>query len=65
MTGLTNSNSAGTVFSVAGGGTLTTLHVFDGTDGFIVYAGLVEATNGAFTAQRCRAGPMDMAPSTR
>jgi uncharacterized repeat protein (TIGR03803 family) len=51
-----NSNSAGTVFSVAGGGTLTTLHVFDGTDGSIVYAGLVEATNGNFYGTTVQGG---------
>jgi uncharacterized repeat protein (TIGR03803 family) len=38
----------GTVFSITSGGTLTTLHSFDGTDGGKPIAGLVQATNGNF-----------------
>ena len=38
----------GTVFKITPGGTLTTLHSFDGTDGQNPYAGLVQATNGNF-----------------
>jgi uncharacterized repeat protein (TIGR03803 family) len=38
----------GTVFKITSGGALTTLHSFDGTDGFNPYAGLVQATNGNF-----------------
>ena len=38
----------GTVFKITPGGTLTTLHSFDGTDGEYLYAGLVQATNGNF-----------------
>ena len=38
----------GTVFSITTGGTLTTLHSFDGTDGLYPYAGLVQGTNGKF-----------------
>jgi uncharacterized repeat protein (TIGR03803 family) len=39
---------SGTVFEMNRGGTLTTLHFFDGTDGAIPYAGLIQATNGNF-----------------
>jgi uncharacterized repeat protein (TIGR03803 family) len=39
-------NKDGTVFSVTSGGTLTTLHSFDGTDGENEDGGLVQATNG-------------------
>ncbi len=38
----------GTVFSITTGGTLTTLHSFDGTDGNQPWAGLVQDTNGTF-----------------
>jgi uncharacterized repeat protein (TIGR03803 family) len=38
----------GTVFSITSGGTLTTLHTFDSTDGDDAYGGLVQATNGTF-----------------
>jgi uncharacterized repeat protein (TIGR03803 family) len=38
----------GTVFKVAPSGTLTTLHSFDGTDGFEPYAGLIHGTDGNF-----------------
>jgi uncharacterized repeat protein (TIGR03803 family) len=38
----------GTVFQITPGGTLTTLHNFDGTDGANPYAGLVQATDGSF-----------------
>jgi uncharacterized repeat protein (TIGR03803 family) len=40
--------SCGTVFTMTPGGTLTTLHSFDGTDGGNPFAGLVQATNGNF-----------------
>jgi uncharacterized repeat protein (TIGR03803 family) len=36
----------GTVFEITSGGTLTTLHNFDGTDGTFPYGGLVERTCG-------------------
>ncbi len=36
----------GTVFKITPSGTLKTLHSFDGTDGSVPYAGLVQATNG-------------------
>ncbi len=38
----------GTIFQITPGGTLTTLHSFDGTDGEYPFAGLVQDTNGAF-----------------
>jgi uncharacterized repeat protein (TIGR03803 family) len=38
----------GTVFKITPGGTLTTLHIFDGTDGCVPNAGLVQATDGNF-----------------
>jgi uncharacterized repeat protein (TIGR03803 family) len=38
----------GTVFKITPGGTFTSLHSFDGTDGDYLYAGLVQATNGNF-----------------
>jgi len=36
----------GTVFKITSGGTLTTLHSFDGTDGSYPTAGLVQSTDG-------------------
>jgi len=41
-------NGEGTVFKITPGGTLTTLHSFDSTDGEYPYAGLVQATSGNF-----------------
>ena len=38
----------GTVFKVTPSGSLTTLHSFSGTDGYNVYAGLVEGADGNF-----------------
>ena len=38
----------GSVFKITSGGTLTTLHSFDVTDGEAPYGGLVQATNGTF-----------------
>jgi uncharacterized repeat protein (TIGR03803 family) len=38
----------GTVFKITSAGTLTTLYGFDGTDGAIPHAGLVQATDGNF-----------------
>jgi uncharacterized repeat protein (TIGR03803 family) len=39
-------NNLGTVFKITSGGTLTTLHSFDKTDGANPNGGLVQATNG-------------------
>ncbi len=41
-------NDYGTVFKITTGGTLTTLHSFDNTDGANPDAGLIQATNGDF-----------------
>ena len=38
----------GTIFEITSGGTLTTLHSFDNTDGFQPYSGLLQATSGSF-----------------
>jgi len=38
----------GTLFKITTGGVLTTLHSFDGTDGFLPFGALVQATNGKF-----------------
>ena len=38
----------GTVFAITPSGTLTTLHIFTGTDGANPYAGLIQATDGKF-----------------
>jgi uncharacterized repeat protein (TIGR03803 family) len=38
----------GTIFSITSGGTLTTVHSFDNTDGENPSGGLVQATNGTF-----------------
>jgi uncharacterized repeat protein (TIGR03803 family) len=40
--------TCGTVFEITPGGTLTTLHQFDGTDGNDPRAGLLQATDGNF-----------------
>jgi uncharacterized repeat protein (TIGR03803 family) len=40
--------SYGTIFSITSGGTLTTVHSFDNTDGENPSGGLVQATNGTF-----------------
>jgi uncharacterized repeat protein (TIGR03803 family) len=42
------SGGCGTVFRITSGGTLTTLHSFDMTDGFRPYGALIQATNGDF-----------------
>jgi uncharacterized repeat protein (TIGR03803 family) len=39
-------DGCGTIFKISPGGTLTTLHSFDGADGAYPLAGLVQATNG-------------------
>jgi uncharacterized repeat protein (TIGR03803 family) len=47
-TGGGGANGDGTVFEITPGGTLTTLHSFDGPDGETPYGGLVQGTNGNF-----------------
>jgi uncharacterized repeat protein (TIGR03803 family) len=46
----------GTVFSITSGGTLTTLHSFDGTDGANPYAPLIQASNGTFYSTTVEGG---------
>jgi uncharacterized repeat protein (TIGR03803 family) len=41
-------SGCGTIFKVTSGGTVTTLHSFDLTDGLAPIGGLVQATNGTF-----------------
>lgn len=41
-------NNYGTAFKMTPGGTLTTLHSFDGTDGMLPFSSLLQATNGDF-----------------
>jgi uncharacterized repeat protein (TIGR03803 family) len=43
-----SAEGCGTVFKISPGGTLTTLHSFDGADGFLINAGLVQGTDGNF-----------------
>jgi uncharacterized repeat protein (TIGR03803 family) len=46
----------GTVFRITSSGSLTTLHSFDGTDGFAPVAALVQATNSDFYGVASRGG---------
>jgi uncharacterized repeat protein (TIGR03803 family) len=46
----------GTVFKIIPSGMLTTLHSFDGTDGWEPIAGLVQATDGNFYGTTCSGG---------
>jgi uncharacterized repeat protein (TIGR03803 family) len=57
--GGTNGSCAGcgTVFKVTPGGTLFTLHDFDGTDGEFIFEGLVQGTNGSFFGPSNQGGP--------
>jgi uncharacterized repeat protein (TIGR03803 family) len=49
---------AGTVFKLTPQGTVTTLYQFNGTnDGFVVYAGLVQGTDGNFYGTTYEGGP--------
>jgi len=41
-------DGCGTILKISPGGTLTTLHTFEGADGADPYAGLVQGTNGEF-----------------
>jgi uncharacterized repeat protein (TIGR03803 family) len=49
-------NGCGTVFKITAGGTLTTLHTFEGADGAAPYAGLIRATDGNFYGTTKRGG---------
>ena len=46
--GGSHGDGSGTVFEITPAGALTTLHVFDYSDGYIVAAGLVQGTDGNF-----------------
>jgi len=46
----------GTVFRVTPSGTLTTLHSFDGTDGELLEAGLLQGTDGSFYGTTSKGG---------
>jgi uncharacterized repeat protein (TIGR03803 family) len=48
--------SCGTVFRITSSGSLTTLHSFDGSDGFAPVAGLIQATDGGFYGTTSRGG---------
>ena len=50
----------GTVFKITPSGSLTTLHSFNGTDGYNVYAGLVEGTDGNFYGTTFNGGPQNV-----
>ena len=52
-------NGCGTVFKITPGGTLTTLHIFDSTDGANPIAGLVQATDGNFYGTTYAGGASD------
>jgi uncharacterized repeat protein (TIGR03803 family) len=50
-------NGDGTVFRITPGGTLTTLHNFDGSDGKSIFNALVQGTNGTLYAPTYLGGP--------
>ena len=50
-------NGCGTVFKITPGGTLTTLHSFDNTDGAAPFAALVQAIDGDFYGTTYGGGP--------
>ena len=52
----------GTVFRITPGGTLTTLHSFDGNDGYTPVAGLVQATDGNFYGTTISGGDLTCSP---
>jgi uncharacterized repeat protein (TIGR03803 family) len=47
---------SGTVFKITPGGSLTTLHSFDGDDGSFPYSGLVQAADGRFYGTTSKGG---------
>jgi uncharacterized repeat protein (TIGR03803 family) len=49
----------GSVFKITPGGRLTTLHSFDGTDGSVPFAGLVQGTDGNFYGTTEEGGAYD------
>jgi uncharacterized repeat protein (TIGR03803 family) len=52
-------SGVGTVFEITLGGTLTTLHSFDGTDGEVPYGALIQGTNGIFYGTTVEGGTSD------
>lgn len=48
--------NAGTVFSITMGGTLTTLHTFNGTDGTEAAGAMLQSTDGSFYGTTSRGG---------
>ena len=56
LQGGANKNNDGTVFKITPGGTETTLHSFDFTDGAGPWGGLVQATNGTFYGATLQGG---------
>jgi uncharacterized repeat protein (TIGR03803 family) len=57
-----NGPGCGTVFEITADGKLTTLHVFNGTDGQLVDAALVQATDGNFYGTTAEGGVDDCSP---
>jgi uncharacterized repeat protein (TIGR03803 family) len=57
--------SDGTIFKVTPGGTLTTLHEFNGNDGDQPSVALVHATDGDFYGTTFKVGPATTARSSR
>jgi uncharacterized repeat protein (TIGR03803 family) len=53
------SYGCGTVFKITPGGTLTTLHSFDSTDGAYPYAGLIQTSDGDFYGTTSGGGAQD------
>jgi uncharacterized repeat protein (TIGR03803 family) len=58
-TGEGGANNLGTIFSMTPGGTVSTLHTFDGTDGQYPYAALIQGTNGTFYGTTSEGGTND------
>jgi uncharacterized repeat protein (TIGR03803 family) len=52
-------SGGGTVFRITPTGKFTLLHTFDGTDGSLSYAGLIQATNGDFLGTTTAGGTYD------
>lgn len=52
-------NGCGTVFSITSAGAMTTLHIFELTDGLAPTGGLLQATNGAFYGTTDQGGTYD------
>ena len=50
-------DGCGTIYRITPGGTLTTLHDFNGTDGNFVYGTLLQATSGTFYGPDLQGGP--------